>query len=321
MTTRGCRRTGRVAAGFSIGMALLLIAPSPAWAHGDARLARGTTTIAPGEDASFRADVHYHRLVGTVSADGPVLLRLTRPGAELPTLELGPAPSLTINELVACCDDGPWTPHELVIANPGTAPVVVDPDLTLVHDDLAVMVFGAEAGTRASVVVLGAAWVALLWRAVRRRRPDASLRGAALRLGAVAGGAVAGAWVGAVRYGTDGPPALVAVLSDVPVLPMNPAVSRASLLLGLAILGWGGAGVRWARARPSAARTPWLVLGLALVAGPLGTAVLVADAYGAGGLPAAAGVTAAAPLVAVLVLGSGDASTARWWRRSVTATA
>lgn len=312
-TTFASIRVGLWACVLLLGAVVLL--PAPAWAHGDARLAGATMTIPAGGSAAFQGNVHYHRLVGTVHADGPVRVSVSAAQTREPVLALGPARFLALNELVACCDDGPWTPHELTIHNPGVVPVVATAELALVHDDLAVMVFTAESGARESVIVLAAAWVALLWWAVRRRRTTPTLQPAAVGLAAVSGSVAALGLVGASRYETGGAPALLAALSDVPLFPMNPVVSRASLLVGLALLGWGWAGVRWASARPCAAPVRWRAVGTGLIAAVVATGVLVATAYGRGGMATASGLAAAVPVAVVLLIGTHRSAASVWHRR------
>lgn len=291
-------RLGTVVAG---AMVMVVVSASAALAHGDARLTDGTVRLAPGEAVEATAGLHYHRLVATVAADGPVVVEVVRTDGGAVVAEAGPDDTIALNHLVRCCHDDAWTEHTLVVRNAGTAPVVADVRARFVHDDLAVMVDGAESGTRASIVVIGLAWAALVWRAVRRRPHDVPLRRAVRQLGPVVGVVLALAAWGAWRYGTGGAPALLAGLADLPVLPFNPVVSRATLLVAVAIVLWGRAGTAWARS-PRTSTPGWWATGAALVGAPVVVALLVVDAYGGSGAAVGAAVAAVAPLLAVPVL-------------------
>jgi hypothetical protein len=276
--------------------------PSPALAHGDVRLVDEVVRLEPGESAQFDGDLHYHRLVGRISADGPVVVRLINVDGESVALSRGPGAELSFNDLIRCCDDRAWTPHRLVIENPGDDPVTVEARARLVHDDLAVMVYGAEAGTRESIVVMGAIWIAVLWRGTRWRRAMLPMRWPLLASVGLAAGVGALGLYGAVRYGIGGAPALVAALGDIPVLPVNAIVSRASLVMLVAMVGWALAGYWWARARPSASKPLWVALGLALAGMVALTALLIASAYEATGVPVAMALAAIVPLLVVIGL-------------------
>jgi hypothetical protein len=287
----------------------LVATPSPARAHGDSRLAADRFTLAPGETVSFTGQLHYHRLVGRVSADGPVTVRLVNVMSGEVAVEAGPARTVAFNDLIRCCDTSVWAAHELVIENVSRSPVAVDARITLVHDDLAVMVDGAESGTRTGIVWLGALWVWVLVRAVRRRQTvahdDRSARMVLLRtasaLAVLATTVLMIAVYGAGRYGQAGAPALVAGLADLPVLPMNPIVSRASLLMGLGMVAWAWVGGRWARVGPEGGHVAWVVLGASLVGAVGATAVAVGVAYGDVVYPAVFGLVASGPILGLLL--------------------
>ncbi len=149
--------------------ALLVAAPTVALAHGDLVLVDEVLELAPGGSAAFDGDLHYHRVVGTVSADGPVRVRFVDGAAGADVLGFGPASDLAFNSLVRCCDRA-WTPHTLLIENVGDTAVTVEARARLVHDDLAVMVDGVESGTRASIALLGLGWGGLVLGASRRQR-------------------------------------------------------------------------------------------------------------------------------------------------------
>lgn len=283
------------------GLALAgVMVPGPAVAHGDSGAGLDGVTLAPGTSVSSTVRIHYHRFVALVDADGPVVLSLVDENGAA-AFERGPVSSIRVNELVACCDSRPWTPYQMVVRNPGDSPVTLDADVMLVHDDLAVMAYAAEPGVRASVVVLGALWTWLLWRALRRPRRVPSLRSAVVGLVAAATGTVGLAVAGSWRYESGGAPGVLASLGDVPVVPLNPLVSRASVLVLLAMLLWGWSGIRWAGSRPTAGPASWLVTGAALLGAVLATAAAVAQTYGLTSVVLGAAAAAGVPVLAVLV--------------------
>lgn len=284
-----------------VGMVFAIVSlfPRPASAHGDVRLVDETLQLAAGGAVEFDGDLHYHRVVGHLDADQPITVELIDPARSATVMSFGPAHSISINRLVQCCDVA-WASHRLVIHNDGTETATVEARVTLIHDDLAVMVYRAESGTAESVVVMGGIW----WWAVRRvrrgQRSTSAARATATAAMIVAAVLAVAAW-GASRYGGGGAPALVAGLADVPVLPINPLVGRASLLMGLMMIGWAIAGVSWIRARHGMQTRSWIALGASLVGGILTTAVLVGSEYGAVGMPLAMAVVFATPVLAVLV--------------------
>jgi hypothetical protein len=281
-------------------MLVLTLVPAPAWAHGDDRLVDGDVEIPAGSSATFNGDLHYHRLVGEVVADGPVRVRLVDVRSGQDVVVIGPGTHLPFNDLVRCCDEA-WAPHTLVLDNLGDRPVTATARIGLVHDDLAVMVDGAEDGTRASIVIMGAAWWALAWRALRRRPADVALRRP------LVGSVVLSTFVlglgtyAAVRYGLGGAPAVVAGNADVPILPVNPIVSRASLLMGLSMIGWALVGLWWVRARTTTSRQWWWAVGAWLAGAVVVVAVAVTLAYGSPLVQVAWLVATLPPLVFVLL--------------------
>lgn len=307
--------------GWRIRRAVIVLAATAAWlfgaagaasAHGDATLVGEPLTVPPGETVTFTGRLHYHRLVGTVTSDVPVTLSLVSEATGEAAVTRGPATHLRLNDLVRCCDDEAWAAYELQLHNPGAAPATTDATVRLVHDDLAVAAFRAESGIELSVAVFGLGWAALAWWAVRRRPRVTSLGGAAARFGLVAGLAVAIAVTAGWRYGGIGPAGLVAGFGALPVLPQNDLVSRAALLMLLAIVGWGWAGLHWIGARTSTGRGPWLLLGAALVGAVAVSGMLVTDEYGRGGVALAFALAAAIPAVAVLAAGAGPQGAERW---------
>jgi hypothetical protein len=290
-----------------VAAAALGSAPSAAAAHGDGLLVRGSLTLAPGEVAAYHGSVHYHRLVARVVADGPVRIRLHDFVTGEVVLEVGPTLRLAVNELIACCDDATWTPYTLEIENVGDRPVALRARAVLVHDDLAVMVHGAESGTREGAVFITAAWIVLLWWGRRRPGRAFSPRRAGLTSAVLAAGAVMAGAYGWLAYGRSGAAGLVAGLSHVPVLPWNPLVSRVSLCLGVAIVGWLLAGALWARSRPAPGSPAWTGVGVGLGAGVLGLAGAVVVEYGVLSLPLGMAVGMVMPLALVLATGGGVA--------------
>ncbi len=291
-----CTRGRRTVAGLAL---LVVLIPLPARAHGDVALADATVTLAAGESVRFEGDVHYHRLVGRITADTPVTVGLVDARTGRTVLAAGTAGDHSLNELIRCCREQVWAPHVLVVENVGRAPATVHVRAALVHDDLAVMVDRAESGVAESVVFFGVVWVAVLSRSLRRRRSE-SLRASLVMMAVLTGLVTVAAWYGAVRYGGFGAPAMVAALSDAPVLPMNPVVSRASFLLGIGILAWGWGGARWARVDPADRRGPWLATGAWLSAAVVATGLAVTVAYRGPGIPAALTTVFVLPMLAVM---------------------
>lgn len=277
--------------------ALLLLAPAPAaLAHGDERLWDGPFTLPPGEALVIEGSVHYHRLVADITADGPIAVTLVDPATDAIAVASRTGESITLNVLVACCEDRAWTPHLLLIENPNAFAVTGAGRVFLVHDDVAVMVHRAESGAAESVVVMGAVWMAVLWR-VRRRVTGTSAARATITFGGLAASVLILAWYGLTRYGEGGIPALVGALSDIPVIPSNPIVSRSSLLMGAAMVGWAISAVRWLRAESTMPRPGWWALGAFVVGSVLLVGTLAATRYGAIGMPAALATAAILPLV------------------------
>jgi hypothetical protein len=293
----------RVAMVGLLTMLLLAVTSTSVLAHGDVPLVDESLVLAPGTSASFDGDLHYHRLVGEVIGDGAIRVRLVESRTAAEVLTFGPGTRLSFNELVRCCDE-PWTPHTLVIENVSRTHVAVTARASLIHDDLAVMVDGAESGTRVAIVVLALVWSGAVWQATRRHHAGPSLRGSTLGLALLTILVLGSGTYAMIRYGTPGAPSVVAGNADVPVLPMNPVVSRASLLMGSSMLGWALVGVWWVRARDRAARIPWTVLGIVLAGAALIVAVAVLVAYGGLLVQAAWLVAAVGPIVVVLVTSS-----------------
>jgi hypothetical protein len=290
---------GRRAAVLLAALLLAALVPAAALAHGDIRLVDEVIDLAPGASVSFEGELHYHRVVGQVSADAPVRVRLVAARSGQEVLTVGPGTQLSFNDLVRCCNEA-WTPHTLMIDNLSDQPAIVTARVSLVHDDLAVMVDGAESGTRASIVLMGLGWWGLVWHAARRRRADVFLRRPAIGLAVLSAFVLVLGTYGAVRYGAGGPAAVIAGNADVPVIPMNPIVSRASLLMGLTMIGWAGVGIWWVRARGPAARVPWVALGVALAGAAGLVAVRILITYGGPVVQTAWLVATVTPIILVL---------------------
>jgi hypothetical protein len=286
-----------------LAAAALGSAASPVAAHGDVLLVRGSLTLAPGEVAAYHGSVHYHRLVARVVADAPVRVRLHDFVTGELVFEAGPSLRLAVNELIACCDDATWTPYTLVIENVGDRAVSARVRAVLVHDDLAVMVHGAESGTREGAVVITAAWIVLLWWGRRRPRRTSALRRAGWASAVLAAGVVLAGAYGWLTYGRSGAAGLLAGLSHVPVLPWNPLVSRVSLFLGVGIVGWLVAGALWARSRPAPGSPAWALVGVGLGAGVLGVAGAVVAEYGVLALPLGMAAGMVIPLALFMATG------------------
>lgn len=282
-------------------LVIVLVLPMPALAHGDQRIVDGVWTIAPEEMASFEGEVHYHRIVGRFDATGPIVVSMIESGGDDAQIVAGPERQITLNELIACCDGAAWTSHTLVIENPGPEPVTVSARASLVHDDIAVSVFRAESGVVESMLTFGAVWAF----ALRRRRQkgiETKRRRATATLLTVASAVLALAVYGTLRYGSGSVPGLLAGLADVPILPMNPLASRASVLLLLTMVGWAIAGARWAAARHDMTRAEWLAHAAALIAMVVLSAMLVTTTYGTSGLPLMTSVLAVGPLAVLVIL-------------------
>ena len=303
--TRSSASIGRLMLVALGGCLLAVLTAAPAVAHGDERIVDERIVLAPGGSATFTGEVHYHRLVGRVLSDGPVVVRFAPADPTESVADgvaMGPAVELRFNELIRCCDDDGWTPYRLVIENAGDEAVTVVAHVGLVHDDLAVMVDGAESGTRVSLVVAALGWAALVLRASRRSGPGIPLRRSAVGLIALTAVVVGLARWGANVYGGAGVP-LLAAASDVPVLPINLFVSRASLILAGLMLVWGAVALWWVRARPAADRRRWQLVGVGLL-GLVGWAALrMAFEYGAVAIAMLWAAIPMLPLVWLAVIG------------------
>lgn len=278
-----------------IALLALVALPSTAAAHGDRAVTSGeeTLTVPAGGELRFPFEVHYHRLLlRATPLDGPpVTLALVADGGDAAlTWRSGPvdAPA-RVNRLVACCDDRPWAPFDLVVLNPDAgAAARLRLHARAVHDDLLVGFSGAE-GDAWQVLAPFTVPTALMAYHVRPRRalPAAAasrdaralLHRSLLASGAVVTGLVALALVGDARYG--GGPVVGLVAAAGSVLP-----SFGNLVVLLAAIGtWVYGGVQWVRALAPARAAPPLALraaalGLAQAAAVGLVPVALVGAYG-----------------------------------------
>ena len=280
-------------------VALSLIVATPALAHGDQRRVVGEITLDAGETVAMPGELHYHRLVGRFVATGPISVRLVDETTGAVVIESAPGSDLAVNELVRCCEDTAWAAHRLEIENRTDRTVVVDALATLVHDDLAVSVFRAEAGVIEGMSALAAVWVYGLVRT--RRRAASTPRAAVATLAFVSGTVGLVAVIGSARYGSGSVAGLLAGAVDIPLLPVNEIASRASVLVFMAMAGWGVAAARWVGARSRMTRVAWSSLGLAMTSAVAVAAALVMIEYETFGMPAFFASLAILPLGIALI--------------------
>lgn len=283
-----------------VAVVVLSMIATPALAHGDQRLVAGEVALDAGETVAFPGELHYHRLVGRFAATGPISVRLVDEATGAAVIESPPGSVIALNELIRCCDGIAWAPHRLEIENRADRPVVVDAGVTLVHDDLAVSVFRAEAGVVEGMSVLAAIWVYGLVRT--RRRAASTPRAALATLVVVSVSVLLVAAIGTVRYGSGSVPGLLAGAADIPLFPVNPVASRASVLVFMAMVGWAVAGARWVAARDRMSRIAWSALGLAVAGPAIVAAALVMIEYRTVEMPAFLAALAVLPICAALIL-------------------
>lgn len=289
---------------------LVVAMPDMASAHGDARVVDEVVSLDPGAAATYEIELHYHRLVGQVSSNGPVRVSVRHAFSGEEVVAFAPGTERTFNQLIRCCNEV-WASHHLTIENVHDTAVTVTARASVVHDDLAVMVDGAESGTRAAIVLLGIGWWAMARRAFRRTEVRMPLRVPVIGLAVLTTFILGAGSYASVRYGVGGAPAVVAGTGDLPVMPMNPIVSRASLLMGFSMLGWALVGVWWIQARTLADRRRWTVLGFGILGAASVVAVAITVAYGGPLVQAGWILAAAPPIVAVLVGSRNESSTTR----------
>ena len=287
----------------ALALLLALLALSgAASAHRNAQVAEGTLRIPAGGAVELPAELHHHRLVGTVAAgDARALLavRVLGPGGDA-TLA-GPGASLRVNALVACCDDAPWSPHVVRIENRGARAVEAHASLALLHDGLSVAARDAETGAAASLLVIVAIPAALALAAMRRatpaRPPAPALRLAAAALAGLALLAAALALPTMRDLGGGPASATIAVAARLPWLA-NPILTTQDLLMLLLLALWAAALLAWASAlRRGGSRQALAALAAPLALLPALSASAWALEYGVLLVPLLAGAfAAAAPL-------------------------
>lgn len=271
-----------------------------AGAHGDAPGSAGTASLEPGASVSWTREVHWHRLMGTIAASGPVVVTVEGPlGA---TRAAGPGGALLVDHLVTCCRSTTWAPHTVHVTNVGEDPIDVRYDLVLLHDNLAVVAHDAEVGAWwQTLAIIGAIIAIPAWRA-RQPPPDPSSPArpirASRRLHLTAWG-LAGlpSLVGMVRFRT-GP--LTGSLGSTAWIPMDLGGffnTHAVVMLGLMAL-WGASIAFWAAARRrSEAPGAYRLDGLAFSAGSLLVGGLMALEFGPGLIPFVVGTLPALGLL------------------------
>lgn len=289
-------------------VAMLMLVAAPASAHGDERLIDGEFMVGPGETRSFEGELHYHRLVVGLAANGPISVRLADETTGAVVFETPADTVVRVNRLIRCCDGAAWAPHRLDVSNESDESVTVAGKATLVHDDVAVSVFRAEGGVIEGLAALGAVWIWALART--RRRASSSPRSAVATFAVLATTTLVVAAIGSMRYGGRLAGGLLAAGADLPLFPMNRIVSRASVVAFLAMAGWAVAGARWAGARPHMSPTPWMLLGLAMAAAATAAGAVVTVEYVSAGVATFVSTLAVVPIVAVLFGSTRDRTTA-----------
>lgn len=331
-----------------LSVALLTALPTPAYAHPDFPIVSGTIQVEAGGFAAFPLRVHFHRLAGgfdVVAPAGAAVSALVMDDQAFSAYAAGkPAPYLyssgssagsKVNVLIACChrfdvvfsqqydQERTYTPYHLVIDNRDSAsPATVRLRATLVHDGIAVLVYGAEPFALGPVGALLALIGALLSRSVLRAlrggshpaggagasRRNLLLAGlASLALYVAAAAAILSiALAASAAYGGGLVEGLVVSQAENPDTTewyefSFPFRTRRYNALALAVpLAWVLAIVLWSRAFAPALRERLRLVGTIGVlegAGPLLLAGLVALSYGAPIVPILGGAIVGLPQV------------------------
>ncbi len=291
---------------------VLLVAPLPGDAHENRRVHEGRILLAAGERIAFPADLHYHRLVGTVrvvpgsgaAGDTGVLLRVVRAGSADTLTLAGPAHDLRVSRLVPCCLGVDWSPHLVIVENPGGGAVEVRLRLVLLHDGFAVIGANSEPGAAISALGWFGGFAALFGFLLLRGPVASGSRGGALAWylrsqGALwlAASALAG-W-GMLRYGGGPAGGIIAVGADLPWIPNAILTTQDLIFLLLMLLWllsvalWTGA-ARRGRSREAPERLRVGLAGVVLGAGSFLAATVWAAEYGLILVPALVGAAAAA---------------------------
>jgi hypothetical protein len=329
--------------------ALVVALPSPAEAHPDFPVVDRTLEVGAGGFAAFPLRAHFHRLVGgfeVIAPTGAAVTTLLMDAEAFGAYAAGrPAPYLyssgssagaKVNALIACChrfdvvfsqqydQELTYTPYHLVIDNRDSAsPATVRLRATLVHDGVAILVYGGEPfalGPVGAVLgLIGALLSRSVLRALRGGKPPAGGAGASRRSLVLAGLASLALYVAAAAailsialaasaaYGGGLLEGLVA--SQGAENPDTtewyefsfPFRSGRYDALALAVpLAWVLAIVLWSRAFAPALRERLRLVGAIGVlegAGPLLLAGLVALSYGAPIVPILGGAIVGLPQI------------------------
>lgn len=279
---------------------ILLLAFLPvAAAHGDRSIEDGTVVLAPEETVSWTREVHWHRLMGTVEATGPVTVSAQGPDGIIRAA--GPGTDLQVDHLIACCRTAIWSPHTITITNEAEGPVEVAYDLVLLHDNLAVTAHDAEPGAWWQTLAIVGLMIAIpAWRA-RQPQPDQParpwLRRSRAFHAAAWGTAVALALVGMVRFASWPLTGSLGATAWTP-LDLGGFFNTHSFVM-LALMGLWGTGLAfWAGARrragsPAAYRWD----GLLFAAGSIVIGTLMVVEFGVWPIPTVIAVLPAAGIV------------------------
>ncbi len=269
-------------------------------AHGDRSFGEARVALDPGESMSWIREVHWHRLMGTVEATGPVTVSVQGPDGR--SEAAGPGASLRVDHLVACCRTATWTPHTVEITNTGDAPVEVTYDLVLLHDNLAVTADDAEPGAWWQTLAIVGLMIGIpAWRA---RQPALEApAGPWLRSSRILHGTAWGiggllALVGMARFST-GP--LTGTLGATAWFPLDlVGFFNTHSLVMMAVMGVWGAGLAcWAGARRRAGSpAAYRVDGLLFAVGSLVIGGLMVAELGRWIIPVILGLAPAAAILA-----------------------
>lgn len=285
----GVRRGGLLA----FTLLLFLALTSVASAHGNQEVGEGRSRLAPGGVVEFPVELHYHRLVGNVatvdSGDPRDAVSVSALGPSGIQHLAGPAGTLRVNALLACCKGEAWTPHVIRIENTGPRAIDVDVRLALLHDGLAVAAHDAEKGAAISLIAFAALPAGIAFAMLRIGGPPGRGGGwpaasAASHAGLWGVGGVL-ALVAMTRYGGGPAAGVIAMAADLPWVG-NAFLTTADLLLFVLFVLWTASLAAWARtARRAHTERRVLALAMLLVLGPLCAALSWAIEYDAWPVP------------------------------------
>lgn len=289
----------RVGRGWIIVVAVAALCVPTAAAHGDAPSIRDTVILEPGQSATWERELHWHRMLGSIEADGPVRLIVTGPdGADLVADD---SARVFIDHLVACCRDATWTPHSIRVTNLGAGAVEARVEIALLHDNIAVLADDAEPGGWWQTLVLVLAVVAVpAWRARAAGAPEGSASDwiRRSRIAHATAWMAAGllAAIGMVRFGS-GP--IVGSLAATAWTPTSVAgFFNTHTFVMLALMAtWATSIAFWAGARRRAGSSRRYPRdGILFAAGPLLVALLMGIEVGGWPIAAALGLVPTAAL-------------------------